>query len=76
MEATKKSYPTDLTDSQWKLLKDLIPAAGKGGRKRTVDIRFVLNGIFYINSAGLTVNQLKLLVDWHPLKQLVLMETN
>ena len=38
MEATKKSYPTDLTDSQWELVKDLIPAAGKGGRKRTVDI--------------------------------------
>ena len=39
MEAAKKSYPTDLTDSQWELVKDLIPAAGKGGRKRTVDIR-------------------------------------
>lgn len=52
MEATKKSYPTDITDNQWKLIKDLIPAAGKGGRKRTVDIRAILNGIFYINGAG------------------------
>ena len=42
MGATKKSYPTSLTDGQWELVKDLIPAAGKGGRKRTVDIRSVL----------------------------------
>ncbi len=42
----------DLTDDQWELVKDLIPAAGTGGRKRTVDIRAVLNGIFYINAAG------------------------
>ncbi len=45
--ATKKSYPTDLTDDQWELIKDLIPAAGTRGRKRTTDIRGVLNGIFY-----------------------------
>ena len=52
MEATKKSYPTDLTDSQWELVKDLIPAVGKGGRKRTVNIRAILNGIFDINDLG------------------------
>jgi putative transposase len=52
MEATKKSYPTDLTDDQWELIKDLIPAAGTGGRKRTVYIRAILNAISYINAAG------------------------
>ena len=52
MEATKKSYPTDLTDDQWELIKELIPAAGTGGRKRSVDIRAILNAIFYINAAG------------------------
>jgi putative transposase len=52
MEATKKSYPTDLTDSQWELIKELIPAARTGGRKRTVDIRSIINAIFYINAAG------------------------
>ncbi|MFN5856104.1 MAG: transposase, partial [Pseudanabaenaceae cyanobacterium] len=46
MEATKKSYPTDLTDSQWELIKELIPAARTGGRKRTVDIRSIINAIF------------------------------
>ncbi|MFN7716829.1 MAG: transposase, partial [Pseudanabaenaceae cyanobacterium] len=52
METTKKSYPTDLTDSQWELIKELIPAARTGGRKRTVDIRSIINAIFYINAAG------------------------
>ncbi len=52
MEAIKKSYPTDLTDDQWELVKELIPAAGTGGRKRSVDIRAILNAIFYINAAG------------------------
>jgi putative transposase len=52
MEATRKAYPTDLTDSQWELIKGLIPAAGVGGRKRTTDIREVLNAIFYIDAAG------------------------
>ncbi|ELS32327.1 MULTISPECIES: IS5 family transposase [Pseudanabaena] len=52
MEATKKSYPTDLTDDQWELVKELIPAAGTGGRKRSVDIRAILNAIFYINATG------------------------
>jgi len=28
--ATKKSYPTDSTDNQWEMIKDLIPAAGTG----------------------------------------------
>ena len=32
MEATKQSYPTDLNDSQWELIKAMIPEAGKGGR--------------------------------------------
>ncbi len=34
------------------MIKALIPAAGTGGRKRTVYIRAVLNAIVYINAAG------------------------
>lgn len=47
-----KSYPTDLTDEQWNLLSPLIPAAKWGGRPRTVDMRLVLNTIFYLNKTG------------------------
>jgi putative transposase len=43
---------TDLTDEQWEIIKTLIPAAKTGGRPRTVDMRGVINGIFYILVAG------------------------
>lgn len=45
-------YPTDLTDDQWMILEPLLPAAKPGGRPRTVDLRRVLNTIFYLNKAG------------------------
>jgi putative transposase len=45
-------YPTDLTDEQWALIEPLIPAAKPGGRPRSVDMRRVLNTIFYLNKAG------------------------
>jgi len=40
-------YPTDLTDAQWCLVEPLVPPALPGGRPRMVDMREVLNGIFY-----------------------------
>jgi putative transposase len=43
----RKAYPTDLTDAQWAILAPLIPPAKPGGRRREVDMREVLNGIFY-----------------------------
>jgi transposase len=45
-------YPSDLTDAEWALVEPLIPPAKRGGRKRTVDVREVLNGIFYILATG------------------------
>jgi transposase len=47
-----QSYRTDLTDEQWELLQQLIPKAKPGGRPRTVDMRGVINGIFYVLVAG------------------------
>jgi len=32
-----KAYPSNLSEDQFELLKDLIPAAKPGGRPRTVD---------------------------------------
>jgi transposase len=46
------SYPTDLTDEQWDLICGLLPRAKSGGRKRTTDLRAVVNAIFYIVVAG------------------------
>src|SRR5436190_10408663 len=45
-------YPSDLTDAEWDLVKPLIPRAKRGGRKREVVVREVLNGILYVLSAG------------------------
>jgi transposase len=48
----KLSYPTDMTDEQWELIEGLLPAAKTGGRPRSVDIRAVVNAIFYLVVAG------------------------
>ena len=50
---TALSYDTDLTDYQWQLLEPLIPPAKTGGRSRTLNMREVLNAIFYLLSNGI-----------------------
>ena len=45
-------YPSDLTDAEWDLVKPFIRPAKRGGRPRSVDIREVLNAIFYVLSTG------------------------
>lgn len=47
-----KHYPTDLTDEQWERLKPCLPEAKPGGRPRAVDLRGVINAIFYLERAG------------------------
>jgi transposase len=45
-------YPSDMTDEEWGLAAPLIPPAKRGGRKRTTDVREVLNAIFYVLWTG------------------------
>ena len=45
-------YPSDLTDDEWGLVAPQIPPARRGGRPRDVDLREVLNAIFYVLSTG------------------------
>lgn len=45
-------YPSDLSDAEWAILEPLIPKEKPGGRPRKVDMRAVLNGIFYIVRGG------------------------
>jgi transposase len=45
-------YPSDLTDDEWALVAPQIPPARRGGRPRDVDLREVLNAIFYVLSTG------------------------
>jgi len=48
----KLRYPSDLTDEEWTLIGPLIPPAKRGGNKRTVVEREVVNGLMYIPSTG------------------------
>ena len=45
-------YPSDLSDSEWALIEPAIPPAKHGGRRREVNVREVLNAIFYVLSTG------------------------
>ncbi len=47
-----KRYPTDLTDPQWEILNKIFPQQKGPGRPRTVDLRRVIDGIFYILHSG------------------------
>lgn len=39
-------YPSDLTGDEWAHVEPLIPPAKRGGNKRHVDVREVMNGSF------------------------------
>ena len=45
-------YPSDLSDAEWALVEPLIPLAKRGGRPRDVNLREVLNAVFYVLSTG------------------------
>jgi putative transposase len=48
----RKAYRSDLTDAQWELVKPLLPPAKSGGRPREVDLREVVNTLFYQARTG------------------------
>jgi transposase len=45
-------YPSDLTDAEWAHVEPLIPPAKRGGNRRHVDVREVVNGLMYVLSTG------------------------
>ena len=51
-------YPSDLTNAEWALVEPMIPPARRGGRPRDVNVREVLNAIFYVLSTGCQWNAL------------------
>jgi len=50
----ESSYPTDLSDVAWGVLKPLFPKGDpkKGGRPRLYSYREILNAIFYLEKTG------------------------
>ena len=43
-------YPSD--DAEWAIVAPMIPPGRHGGRRRSVNVREVLNGIFYVLWTG------------------------
>jgi putative transposase len=54
----RKAYPTDLNDEQWAVAEPLIAPAKPGGRQREVNLREVLNTLFYRAKTGCQWNML------------------
>jgi transposase len=51
-DRSRLRYPSDLTDDEWNLVEPLIPPGKRGGDKRTVVMREVVNGLMYVLSTG------------------------
>ena len=51
-DRSRLRYPSDLTDEEWALIAPRIPPAKRGGNKRTVNLREIVNGLMYILSTG------------------------
>lgn len=48
----RRRYPSDVTDHEWALIAPFLAQRPGPGRPRTVDLRAIVNGIFYINRTG------------------------
>jgi transposase len=51
-DRSRLRYPSDLTDEEWTLVEPLIAPAKRGGNRRHVIVREVVNGLMYILSTG------------------------
>ena len=50
--ATKRVYPSDLSDAEWHWIEEFIPPEKGGGRHRDTNMRAVVNGILYLLRSG------------------------
>ncbi len=48
----RPAYPSDLSEAQWTRIAPLIPPAKPGGHPRIVNIREIVNAIFYLTKTG------------------------
>jgi putative transposase len=52
IEKKTKRYPSDLTDEEWSAIEPILPQPARRGRKRTTDLREVVNAIRYMVRSG------------------------
>jgi len=50
--ATRKSYPSDLTNDEWRILEPLVPQVQGGGRPAAYARREIVNAILYVERIG------------------------
>ena len=70
--ATRKAYPTDLSDKEWALLEPFLPPPKHTGRKRKYELREIANAIFaifYLLRTGCPWRMLPSLTTFLPGKQ-------
>ncbi len=48
----RKAYPSDLSDAEWLILKPLLPTPKGFGHPVEVNLREILNAIFYVQRTG------------------------
>ena len=48
----RPAYPSDLSDTEWALIEPHLPKPKGFGHPRTVNLREILNGIFYVQRTG------------------------
>lgn len=53
-----KRFPSDINDEQWQVIEPLIPAPRRGGRRRSVNLRQVVNAIRYLQTTGCSWREL------------------
>lgn len=48
----RKVYPSDLSDQEWNEIEQLLPQPKGIGHPRTVNLREILNAVFYVQRSG------------------------
>jgi len=54
----RKPYKSDLTDREWEVIKAIVPPPKPGGRPRSVNVREIVNAIFYVQRTNCSWNML------------------
>jgi putative transposase len=49
---TRQLYPSDMSDAEWAVIEPKLPAPKGFGHPREVDLREMLNAIFYVQRTG------------------------
>ena len=48
----RRAYPSDISDREWDIIEPLLPSEKLRGKKREVELREIVNAIFYLLEEG------------------------